>query len=404
MSLAENIYNRLTSLDVKAMFDDGALVIEINGENRSIRIDAEWEDAYAAYKRAKSSSFDSSDLSFTLNRSIEFPLVRLDLEGGRDPLDTFTDTKGNSVLISRATQSYSLAHFDSPAYEKYFRSIVKPRLERSRLSRHVITMLLRSPITAIYSVTDRKIPTDFKKLAIERIQSCLVKMSIERHFCFEFWTPRTGKSVVHLGEGVDVDTHMPSVSYEKNVVSYYLVARSSPFSSQSFLAYYHVLEYYFLKVSEDALHHQLSALINKTSFKSNTDGLDKVISLVRKQARQDDETEMLRKVLQRFVDESDFIQYVQNIENEYGDKLYSKRRTVFGEHMGINLTEGHALSNAGNLIKHVRNAIVHSSDRYNREECHIPLSPTEETIEEFIPLVRYFAEQVIFGTASQYRY
>lgn len=404
MSLAENVCSRLTSLGIRASIDDGALTIEINSESRTIRIDAEWEDAYSSYKRARSSSFDSLDLTFTLNRTIEFPLVRLDLEGGRDPLEYFTDSRGNSVLISRASQTYSLAHFDSTAYEKYFQSFVKPRLERSRLARHTISILLRAPITAIYSATGRKIPTDIKKLAIERIQSCLVKMAIERHFCFEFWTPRTGKSVAHLGESVDLDTDIPSVSYERDVVNYYLVARSSPFSSQSFLAYYHVLEYYFLKVSEDALHHQLSALINKTSFKSNTDGLDKVISLVRKQARQDDETEMLRKVLQRFVDENDFIQYVQDIESEHGEKIYSKRRTIFGEHLGINLTEGHALSNAGNLIKHVRNAIVHSSDRYNREECHIPLSPTEETIEEFIPLVRYFAEKIIFGTAAQYRY
>ena len=404
MSLAENLRDRLAAFGVHASIDDGTLKIEINGEKRTIRIDTEWEDAYSSYKKTRSISFDELDLSFTLNRTIELPLVRLDLEGGRDPLEAFTDSRGNSVLISRATQAYSLAHLDSPAYKMYFQTLVKPRLERSRMTRHTISILLRSPITAIYSASGRKIPTDIKKVAVERIQSCLVKMAIERHFCFEFWKPRTGKSVTHLGESVDSDTDIPNVSYEKDVVNYYLVARSSPFASQSFLAYYHVLEYYFLKVSEDALHHQLSSLINKTSFKSNTDGLDKVISLVRKQARQDDETEMLRKVLQRFVDENDFIQYVHGIESEHGDKIYSKRRTIFGEHLSINLTEGHALSNAGNLIKHVRNAIVHSSDRYNREECHIPLSPTEETIEEFIPLVRYFAEKIIFGTASQYRY
>lgn len=404
MSLAENVRDRLTSFGVRASIDDGTLNIEINGEKRTIRIDTEWEDVYTSYKRARSILFDELDLSLTLNRTIEFPLVRLDLEGGRDPLETFTDSRANSVLISRATQEYSLAHFDSPAYKAYFQLLVKPRLERSRVKRHTISILLRSPITAIYSSSGRKIPTDIKKVAVERIQACLVKMAIERHFCFDFWKPRTGKSVTHLGESVDSDAHIPSVSYETDVVNYYLVARSSPFASQSFLAYYHVLEYYFLKVSEDALHHQLSSLINKTSFKSNTDGLDKVISLVRKQARQDDETEMLRKVLQRFVDENDFIQYVRDIEDEYGDKIYSKRRTIFGEHLSINLTEGHALSNAGNLIKHIRNAIVHSSDRYNREECHIPLSHTEETIEEFIPLVRYFAEKIIFGTASQYRY
>ena len=82
------------------------------------------------------------------------------------------------------------------------------------------------------------------------------------------------------------------------------------------------------------------------------------------------------------------------------EKLYTKKRKIFGEHLEINPREGHTLSNAASVLKHVRNAIVHSSDRYNRDECHIPLSGSEETIEEFIPLVRYFAERVIYGTAT----
>ena len=60
----------------------------------------------------------------------------------------------------------------------------------------------------------------------------------------------------------------------------------------------------------------------------------------------------------------------------------------------------HALSNAAKALKHIRNAIVHSSDRYKRDECHIPLTESEDTIGEYIPLVKYFAEQVIYGTAN----
>lgn len=406
MKFSEHICNRLEELGISTRIELGradreVIYINAGGEEKRIRTDPDWEEAYATYSKARSRNFDVEDHSFTLNNSIELSLIKLDLEGYRESIDTFVDVKGNSVEISKASILFSLAHFDSIDYENYFNTLIRGRLERmnSSLSRP-LSALFRMPITATYTAKGRKTSANLKNIAIERIQACLVKMAVERHACYEFFKPRARKSVAFLGENPSIDVAIPKVTYDKNVVNYYMVARSSPFASQSFLAYYHVLEYYFLKVSEDALHHQMRAAINKTSFKSNTDGIDKLISLVRKQSNQDNETEMLRKVLQRFVLESDFIDYINNIELSHGEKLYTKRRQIFGEPLNITLTEGHALSNAANVLKHVRNAIVHSSDRYKREECHIPLSDTEDTIEEFIPIVRFFAEQVIFGTAS----
>lgn len=401
MLLIKHICTRLESFGIATRIDREIIWANVGGAEKRIRFDPDWEEAYTAYSKARSREFNVDDSSFTMNNSIEFPLVKLDLEGYRESSDTFTDAKGNTVDISKASIQYSLAHFDSYDYKRYFDALIRGRLERMNATMgRPLSTLFRSPTTATYTAKGRKTPANLRGVATERIQSCLVKMAVERHACYEFFKPRTRKSVAFLGEYPDTDASIPRVTYDKNVANYYMVARSSPFPSQSFLAYYHVLEYYFLKVSEDALHHQLRAVINKTSFKSNTDGIDKLISLVRKQSNQDNETEMLRKVLQRFVDEGDFIIYINRIEAEHGEKLYTKRRTIFGEQMNISLTEGHALSNTANVLKHVRNAIVHSSDRYKREECHIPLSDTEDTIEEFIPIVRFFAEQVIFGTAT----
>lgn len=404
MTLADHIRTWLTAKGMPTREEREFLWVTIGDEEKKIRLDPDWEEAFVAYTKARSRHFNDVDHSFTLNNSIIFPLIKLDLEGYRESSDLFTDAKSNTVEVSKASIAYSLAHFDSPDYDRYFDLIIRGRLERAnpRVSRPLYT-LFRAPITATFTAKGRKTPTNLRAIAIERIQSCLVKMAVERHACYEFFKPRNRKSVIFLGESSDSDSVIPRVTYEKNVVSYYMVARSSPFPSQSFLSYYHVLEYYFLKVSEDALHHQLRALISKTTFKANTDGIDRLISLVRKQSNQDNETEMLRKVLQRFVDENDFIAYVKAIETDHGSQLYTKRRQVFGEQMNISPTEGHALSNAANLLKHVRNAIVHSSDRYKRDECHIPLSDTENTIEEFIPIVRFFAEQVIFGTSSPHQ-
>jgi hypothetical protein len=404
MTLAEHICARFAAKDIPTRIERDFLWMTIGGEEKKIRLDPDWEEAFAAYVKARSRDFNDEDLSFTLNNSITFPLVKLGLEGYRESSDTFVDAMGNAVEISKASIQYSLAYFDSADYDRYFESIIRGRLERSssRISRHLYT-LFRAPITATYIAKGRKTPANLRAVAIERIQSCLVKIAVERHACYVFYKRRVGKSVAFIGDASESDSKIPRVTYEKNVVSYYMVAGGSPFPSQSFLAYYHVLEYYFLKVAEDALHHQLRALISKTTFKANTGGIDKLISLVRKQSNQDNETEMLRKVLQRFVDENDFIAYVKQIESDHGGQPYTKRRMVFGEQMNISPTEGHALSNAANLLKHVRNAIVHSSDRYKREECHIPLSDSENTIGEFIPIVRFFAEQVIFGTSSPHQ-
>ena len=295
--------------------------------------------------------------------------------------------------------AYSFAHFNSVDYERYFESIVKTRLTRTTSTKS-ITSLFRRPTTVTYVASGRRTPANLKEMALERIKACLFKLAVERHTCYEVSKPKAPRSIYKLDLPSDSDWQIPDIRYDPNIVSYYKVARSSPFPSQSFLAYYHVLEYYFLRVSEDSLHHQLKTLLHRPDFKSHADGLDKVISLVRKQASQDDETEMLRKVLQRFVAEDDFIALVGKLEVESGEKLYTKRRTIFGESLEISLKEGHAISNAAKVLKHIRNAIVHSSDRYKRDECHIPLTETETTIEDFIPVVKYFAEQVIYGTAS----
>lgn len=125
-----------------------------------------------------------------------------------------------------------------------------------------------------------------------------------------------------------------------------------------------------------------------------------MISAVRGQDSRSDETEMLRNVLDRFVQETELIEFIQKFEEVAGEKVYSKRRQIFGEHLQVSPIKDHALANSAKVLKHIRNAIVHSSDRYRREDCHIPLSDSEEVIEEFIPLIRFFAERVIFGTAK----
>lgn len=402
MPLAKHIVDRLTALGVAAEVKGREVVVTVDGVTNRLRLEQEAGKAFESYRHARRSVFDVADWSYTHNAAVEFPLARLDPDVYRDTDDiTFTDDRGNTVSIHRASLQYMFAHFDSTDYERYFATIVKVRLTRRQLKfPRSMNILMRSPVCATYTSRGRRTPANLKALAFERIRSCLAKLAIERHACYEISRPKPLRPVGKLDALQDSDWSIPRVVYEPNLVSYYKVARSSPFPSQSFLAYYHVLEYYFLRVTEDALHHQLRTHLNRADFKANTDGLDRVIALIRRHGSTDDEADMLRKVLQRFVSEEDFIAYVGSLETQVGEKLYTKRRMIFGEPLEISLKEGHALSNAAKVLKHIRNAIVHSSDRYKRDECHIPLTDSEDIIGEFIPLIKYFAEQVIYGTAT----
>lgn len=398
MTLLSHVADRLKTLGVDCSIVNDAIVIPTEDRPTRLRLEEGWEEAFKQYRQARSLTFDLESRSLVHNASVEYVLVRL--APGAPLLDhhDLKDATGNVVTIGTASMIFALAFFDSTEYEQFFRARLEKRLTVISIRR--ITYLMWQPTTATYTAKGRKTPANLKEVGLSTIKNCLFKVAVEEHDCFAVWTPRSRRlKTTYLDEEVDDDT-IPRSDYDEDVVSYYKVAKASPFPSQSFLAYYHVLEYHFLRVAEDLLHHRLTAMLNDPRFKTSRTGLDKLISVVRGQDARSDETEMLRNVLNRYVQESDLIDFINRIESKAGEKLYTKKRKIFGEHLEISTREGHALSNAATVLKHVRNAIVHSSDRYNRDECHIPLSSSEETIEEFIPLVRYFAERVIYGTAT----
>ncbi|MNX53454.1 hypothetical protein D3C86_841500 [compost metagenome] len=366
-----------------------------------IKFDNELREAFKQYKRARSLSYEADTRTLQHNNSVEVLLTRLAPVQAL-ALDQYTlaDRNGNTVSVGSSSYAFSFAFFDSPDYETFFNLRVKRRLVETAIFNRSSSLILWMPITATYTSKGRKTPADLKERALSAIRASLFKIAVEQHDCLSLWRQRKPRLKHLYPRQTKEDNSIPRATYDDNVVSYYKVAKASPFPSQSFLAYYHVLEYYFLRISELVLHDRLTAMLNNPGFHANRESLDKVISVVRGQDSRSDETEMLRNVLDRFVQESDLIHFIQEFEEQVGEKVYSKRRSVFGESLQVSPQKDHAIANAAKLLKHVRNAIVHSSDRYKREDCHIPLSDSEALIEEFIPLVRFFAERVIFGTAT----
>lgn len=399
-ALWKHIAERLKPLGVESFLEGINPFLKFRGNQIRVRLDDQWEEGYRTYLALNDTYFDEGDWTFTSSSVLDVPLSRLDTDFYRDEELVFANSNGDEVCIKRASYNYIFAFFDSEAYIAYFESLVADRLSEEYKYGRGIAFIFRSPVVATFRPMLALSPASVKPMGFECIRACLAKLAIEKDICYEI----SGPSNFSFGTSTPQSATnwvIPSVVYDKNLISYYKVGKASPFSSQSFLAYYHVLEYYFLRVAEDSLHHRLRGLLNEPSFYATTDSLDRAISLIRKHDANDDETEMLRKVLIKFVAEEDFIAFVSELEAGHQEKkIYTRKTTVFGESFEISLREGHALSNAAKLLKHIRNAIVHSSDKYNREECHIPLTASEAVIFRYIPIVKYFAERVIFSTAT----
>ena len=61
---------------------------------------------------------------------------------------------------------------------------------------------------------------------------------------------------------------------------------------------------------------------------------------------------------------------------------------------------GHTISNTAKIIKHIRNSLVHSSDKYTREKCLILFSENESIVFNYIPIIQFLAEKVIFANGN----
>ncbi len=189
-------------------------------------------------------------------------------------------------------------------------------------------------------------------------------------------------------------------NYDTNLCNYFKVGVSSKFPSQSFLSFYHVLEYFFLKVSEEQLHLDIKGQINSTAFSSNEKKVDKLIATIKNHNNNANEKTMLHSVLLKYVPSSDLIEFIKNHEKQTIPQIYTKKSQVFGEKLSISLNDEDVRMTTAHILKHIRNALVNSTDKYTREECHRPLSESDEIVEKYIPLIRFLSETIIFSTAT----
>jgi len=137
-------------------------------------------------------------------------------------------------------------------------------------------------------------------------------------------------------------------------------------------------------------------LFDSTSSKS----FDKLIQEIEGHKKITDERKKLTLVLTKYIDENELIKFLKAYEEFLGEKYLNKQKDIFGVKRSLSLAPGYVFGNAVKLIKTIRNALVHSSDCYERQERHVPFSESTEIIKREIPLVKFLAEKVITHSAS----
>lgn len=389
--------------------------LDIDGSEIFLEVDDDWVQAITSFYKARQYSFDLDNRALFSNKTAEYLIVPLDPGFFRRAVHEFEDSHGNTVSISPASKEFLIAYFESERYENSFHQIKdrvhrRVRLRSGGLIRSGRTGRVKfRPDDLIYSFhtatyTSKRKPRSkrINDVALDRIKACLFALAYKKNESWELSQEIKAKGLIYstIADGEDEALEIPAADYDSATVTLYKVAKSSRFPSQVFLSYYHILEYHFLRVADESLFNAVCSQLNDPSFKARYENVNRLLATIKRNDTTVDEKQMLLGVLRKYVAEEEYIEFIKTIENNLDDKIYTdQKQQIFGETFTIRLEKGHALSNTSTVLKHIRNALVHSSDRYARGDAFLPMSESETVVVKYIPIIQYLAERVIFATA-----
>ena len=269
---------------------------------------------------------------------------------------------------------------------------------------------LYRPLTIkVFNLKESNIKTSIQKSS-DIIESCIFTLSSLRENPIELldeWQIRRKRTKTpkdfEFGQS-ERNTNLPLPRFKLNstLVRLHQQATSSDIPSLKYLSFYQILEYHFLSVADENLYNSLTRRINDLKFKTTPSHLDKLIQDVVNHKHENDETEMLKNVLKKYIEENDIIEFISEYEKFLEKKVYTAKRTIFGnEILATTLNSGHVYGNIAKTIKAIRNALVHSSDRHERNDRYIPYSKEGTILLELeTPLIKFLADKVIVATSN----
>jgi hypothetical protein len=194
------------------------------------------------------------------------------------------------------------------------------------------------------------------------------------------------------GEG---EIYIPDARFNTDMLKLYQAGLSSPIPSQRFLAYYQILALTFQDVVNEILYERLGRIVNDPRFKTNAIYLRRIVTEVEDYKGELDEVQMLEMTLGRYVGEEALNRYIDTLEEDNQEGIYTARRMVFGNSIPGAKGEEQSLNIVARRLVAVKEAILHIG-----MSQHIPLSQTTENVERELPMVQFLAQQIIIATAS----
>lgn len=193
---------------------------------------------------------------------------------------------------------------------------------------------------------------------------------------------------------------MPPADFDSDVVAFYQLGVSTRLPVMQYWAFYQVLEHFFVRSYDEALHKSLSDRLKDPRFKPSAAQLDRIMQDVIDHLDAVDETAMLESVLKKYIDPAQTIAFITQYETHLGEPLYTRRRRLFGEDIEVRLDTDSVLEHVARTIHAIRVNLLYSSDRFSRTARSVSYDKITEIVMPEVPLLKFLAERVIIGSAS----
>ncbi len=209
-----------------------------------------------------------------------------------------------------------------------------------------------------------------------------------------------GDRIIYSQGGVEPPEKLdfPKSITNRELTNYYILALNGSSPEYQYLSFYHCMEYFFLKISDQDLYDKIRSYLISPSFNVSDANIDKIVFEVQSHRHEEDEKSMLSRVLKHFVNKNELKRFLENYENVFGEKIFTSKRDILGKELVIEPLNNNLFDNLAQRIKHIRNEIVHSVDRRQRSKRR--WMKIEDIAATELPLMRFLADQIIVATSE----
>lgn len=350
-----------------------------------------------------SSCIHLSDIS---QNTIEFRLQALKTVSSYIPFSNIQEYKFNTeigvIKIGYLTKNMSISIFESDLYKDLFLHKVFPIIE-SRIGRGLRRSVYIEDFfrlrfkTAIFESGESLNRNNLKAILLSArkvLNTCFYYLENNNEDAFSIVNDKI--RISPLNSEIDdpelKEFNLPKVNYDAKLLAFYKNAYVSNTSSQAFLSYYHIAEYFFLKCTESNLYRQIKSFIDDPKFSTDEKNLSSMINVIKKHNYESDENKMFFCVIDTFISSQELFRF---IDESMGLKKFDEKN-IFGEKIdNTTFDEANVKKLTTQTIKIIRNGIVHSTDRYNRGDRYTPFTKDGDIIQKYLPLMRFIAEKII---------